>query len=307
VQPVRLAVEPTVLDDVDFDGIRELYRDAQSEHGSSAEDPPYDEIEVSTDRPSPSMVEPPPAVRVCVLGTVELEGAGEFKRPKSRELAVYLALHPSGVGEAELDEAMWPSTAGRLAASTRDSTVSVARTALGGPRRLLPAQMQGRDKRYQVSDEVGTDWAWFCQLHRQGRATREAAVLQDALRLVRGRPFEGVSSARTYNWVHTEGHLRQMEAEIGDAADLASSLLLADGQPVEARAAARRGLLADPYLERLWVRLMEVADALGDSQEVERIMDELDKVLELNGDFSCLHPQTLAAYQRFSRRQHLRS
>jgi two-component SAPR family response regulator len=98
-----------------------------------------------------------------------------------------------------------------------------------------------------------------------------------------------------------------MEAEIGDAADLAASLLLADGQPVEARAAARRGLLADPYLERLWVRLMEVADALGDSQEVERIMDELDKVLELDGDFSCLHPQTLAAYQRLSRRQRLRS
>jgi hypothetical protein len=52
---------------------------------------------------------------------------------------------------------------------------------------------------------------------------------------------------------------------------------------------------------------MEVADALGDSQEVERIMDELDKVLELDGDFSCLHPQTLAAYQRLSRRQRLRS
>jgi two-component SAPR family response regulator len=98
-----------------------------------------------------------------------------------------------------------------------------------------------------------------------------------------------------------------MEAEIGDAADLAASLLLADRRPVEARTAARRGLLADPYLERLWVRLMEVADALGDSQEVERIMDELDRILELDGDFSCLHPQTLAAYQRLSRRQHLRS
>jgi two-component SAPR family response regulator len=98
-----------------------------------------------------------------------------------------------------------------------------------------------------------------------------------------------------------------MEAEIGDAADLATELLLAEGQPVEARAAARRGLLADPYLERLWVRLMEVADMLGDSQEVERIMDELDKVLELNGDFSGLHPHTLVAYQRFSRRHRVRT
>jgi DNA-binding SARP family transcriptional activator len=308
VQPVRLAVEPTVLDDVDFDGIRELYREAQNEGGASASDPPYDQIDVSAERSSASPTEPQPAVRVCVLGTVELEGVGEFKRPKSRELAVYLALHPSGVGEAELDEAMWPSTGGRVVqASTRDSTVSVARTTLGGPARLLPAQGHGREKRYQLSDEVSTDWAWFCELHRRGRATRDVAILQLALQLVRGRPFEGVSSARTYCWVHTEGHVRQMEAEIGDAADLAASLLLANGQPVEARAAARRGLLADPYLERLWVRLMEVADALGDSQEVERIMDELDKVLELDGDFSCLHPQTLAAYQRLSRRQRLRS
>jgi two-component SAPR family response regulator len=147
----------------------------------------------------------------------------------------------------------------------------------------------------------------FCDLHRRGRAERDVAVLLQALELVRGRPFDGVSSARTYSWVHTEGHARQMEAEIGDAADLAAELLLADGQPVEARAVARRGLLADPYLERLWVRLMQVADVLGDSQEVERIMDELDKVLELNGDFSGLHPQTLVAYQRFSRRHRVRT
>jgi DNA-binding SARP family transcriptional activator len=306
IQPLRLAVEPTILGDAEFDGIESLYQVAQDTSGATAEEPPYDELEVSVER-TVSLPEAPP-VFVRVLGTIELDGVGEFRRPKSRELAVFLALHPSGVGEAQLDEAMWPSNTGRVvAASTRDSTVSVARTALGGPRRLLPAQVNGREKRYQVSNDVGTDWAMFCDLHRRGRAERDVAVLLQALELVRGRPFDGVSSARTYAWVHTEGHARQMEAEIGDAADLAAELLLADGQAVEARSAARRGLLADPYLERLWVRLMEVADALGDSQEVERIMDELDKVLELNGDFSGLHPQTLVAYQRFSRRHRVRT
>jgi DNA-binding SARP family transcriptional activator len=169
----------------------------------------------------------------------------------------------------------------------------------------LPAQVHGREKRYQVSTDVGTDWALFCELHRRGRAERDSAILGQALQLVRGRPFDGVLAARTYGWVHTEGHARQMEAEIGDAADLAAELLLAGGRAVEARAAARCGLLADPYLERLWVRLMEVADQLGDSQEVERIMDELDRVLELNGDFAGLHPQTLDAYERLSRRHRL--
>ena len=201
---------------------------------------------------------------------------------------------------------MWPSVGGRLVApSTRDSTVSVARTALGGPSRLLPAQGQSREKRYQVSDDVGTDWTLFCQLHRDGRAANDAGVLSQALELIRGRPFEGVIAGRTYGWVHTEGHARHIEAEVADAADLAAGLLLESGQAVEARWAARRGLIADPYVERLWVRLMEGADQLGDSQEIERLMDEMDVALDLEGDFSGLHPQTLAAYDRLSRRHRL--
>jgi hypothetical protein len=47
---------------------------------------------------------------------------------------------------------------------------------------------------------------------------------------------------------------------------------------------------------------MEAADALGESQEIERIMDEMDVVLELEADFTGLHPNTLAAYDRLSRR-----
>jgi DNA-binding SARP family transcriptional activator len=323
IHPLRLAIEPTVLTEVELAGVSQLYEIAQDDRGSTADQAPYDRIELSAERSlserlarldtgsssngdaAPELPSRPP-VLIGVLGTVEIDGGGEFKRAKSRELAVYLALHPGGVGEAELDEAMWPSQTGRLvAASTRDSTVSVARTALGGPGRLLPAQLQGREKRYQVSPDVGTDWALFCQLHRWGRASGDPARLRQALDLVRGRPFEGVLAARTYGWVHTEGHARHMEAEVGDAADLAAELLLASGQPVEARWAARRGLLADPYVERLWVRLMEAADQLGDSQEIERIMDEMDTVLELGGDFSSLHPQTLAAYDRLSRRHRL--
>jgi DNA-binding SARP family transcriptional activator len=312
------------------------------ESGATSDEPPYRDLAVTADRPPPSLAErlgrierpisdgasaapggpivalngnggasklrPPSAhpIWVSILGTVEIEGSSDFKRAKSRELAVYLALHPNGVGEAELDEALWPSGRGRLVApSTRDSTVSVARTALGGPTRLLPAQGHGREKRYQVSKDIGTDWSLFCQLHREGRAAEDASLLRQALQLVRGRPFEGVIAGRTYGWVHTEGHARHIEAEVADAAELAASLLLASGDAIEARSAARRGLMADPYVERLWVRLMEVADRLGDSQEIERIMDEMDVVLDLEGDFSGLHPHTLEAYDRLSRRRRL--
>jgi len=43
---------------------------------------------------------------------------------------------------------------------------------------------------------------------------------------------------------------------------------------------------------------------LGESLEIERIMDEMDVILELGGDFSGLHPNTLKAYDRLSRRRH---
>jgi DNA-binding SARP family transcriptional activator len=336
VNPLRVAVEPTVLDAAAAAAIAELLEIAEDDEGAALDDPPYDRIEISVERsaevsvlrgdghrrdarngtsahngahrhPRVEPAAPPevgdPPILVRVLGSVEVEGAAEFKRAKSRELVVYLAMHPNGVGEAELDEALWGSAGARVViSSTRDSTVSVARSALGGAARLLPAQGQGREKLYRLGPEVASDWSQFCTLHRYGRQHRSAAALHQALELVRGRPFEAVVSGRTFGWIHTEGHGRHIEAEVADAADLAAGLCLDAGDPIAARWAARRGLLAEPYTERLWVRLMEAADAVGESQEIERIMDEMDVVLELEGDFTGLHPNTLAAYDRLSRR-----
>jgi DNA-binding SARP family transcriptional activator len=326
INPLRLAVAPTVVDAETMADIAEILRVADDDGGASLEDPPYDTIELSVDRPLTARVDPAPRsepgrlvptipgpdlpdlgnppILVRVLGSVEVDGALECKRAKSRELVVYLAMHPNGVGESELDEALWGSNGGRIVlSSTRDSTVSVARTSLGGASRLLPAQGQGREKRYQFGPEVQSDWQQFCTLHRFGREQQSTAALHKALELVRGRPFEAVISGRTYGWIHTEGHGRHIEAEVADAADLAASLYLKAGDPLAARWAARRGLLAEPYTERLWVRLMEAADELGESQEIERIMDEMDIVLELGGDFTSLHPNTLAVYDRLSRRR----
>jgi hypothetical protein len=305
VDPIRLAVQPTILSSADLEDIGRLLDVADDDGGATLADEPYDAIELSGEGGEESLSALPTAVFIRVLGTVEVDGASEFRRAKSRELVVYLAMHPSGVGEAELDEAMWPSERGRVvAAATRDSTVSVARTAVGGPTRLLPAQGQGREKRYQLGPAVASDWAMFCVLNRQARASGQVNPLRQALELVRGRPFEGAVSGRSYGWIHTEGHGRHIEAEVADAADLAAGLYLKEGRPLDARWSARQGLTADALAERLWVRLMEAADALGESLEIERIMDEMDVVLELSGDFSGLHPNTLMAYDRLSRRRH---
>lgn len=96
--------------------------------------------------------------------------------------------------------------------------------------------------------------------------------------------------------------MHHMEAEIADAADLAAGLFLDTGQPLEARWAATQGLLAGPS-ERLWVRLMAAADALGEAQEVECLLAEIDTRLGLDGDFSQLHPDTISAYRLYSRQR----
>jgi DNA-binding SARP family transcriptional activator len=254
--------------------------------------------------------EPPPAtepaVGVQVLGPVEITGlAADFRRPQAREALVYLAMHRGGAAEHELDGALWPERPA-VKATTRDPVVSAARSAAGGPNRLPYAQGQGPDKRYRVTDQVGTDWDRFRRLHQRGRIDRDSGPLVTALDLVRGRPFADVLAGPGYGWLHLEGHLHAIEAEVVDAADLAAELLLAGGDARRARWAADRGLAASPYSERLWSRLMAVADALGEAQEVERILAEMDRRLDLGGDFGQLHPDTLAAYRRYSRRTRAR-
>lgn len=319
VPDLRVAVTPSVLPGPELAAVNQILSVALSGATAGPDTRPYRDL-ISGERcaPATTAASPtaatadragPPApgpthageVVVQVLGPIEIAGAGEFRRPHAREVAVYLAMHPRGVAEHQLDEAIWPERH-LVKATTRDPVVSSARAALGGPNRMPHAQGQGPDKRYRVTDRVGTDWQEFCLLHASGRRSRAIPPLREALGLVRGRPFADVVAGPGYDWLHLEGHLHHMEAEIVDAADLAAELFLEHGEAVVARWAANQGLLAGPYAERLWVRLMAVADALGEAQEVERILAEMDRRLDLEGDFDQLHPDTIDAYRRYSRR-----
>ncbi len=324
VPDLRITVTPSVLPGPDLTAINQILSVALSETAAGPDTPPYRDL-ISGERRSPAAaaaanpsatIVGPPVLRdeapvpgsipvgevvVQVLGPIEIAGAGDFRRPHAREVAVFLAMHPRGVAEHQLDEAIWPERH-LVKATTRDPVVSSARTAVGGPDRMPHAQGQGPDKRYRVTDRVGSDWEQFCLLHACGRRSRAIPPLREALSLVRGRPFADVTAGPGYDWLHLEGHLHHMEAEIVDAADLAAELLLEQGDPVVARWAANQGLRAGPYAERLWVRLMAVADALGEAQEVERILVEMDRRLDLEGDYDQLHPDTIDAYRRYSRR-----
>jgi len=299
---LRISVAPCLLAATEVSAMHQILDIALSAPSANPRLAPYDGL-ANPDLPPDEQACRSGEVLVRVLGPVEIDGTvSEFRRPHAREVAVYLAMHPRGAAEHQLDEAIWPARH-LVKATTRDPVISSARTALGGPERMLHARGQGPDKRYRTTEQVGTDWELFCELHRRGRRQRDVEVLQEALDLVRGRPFADVLAGPGYAWLHLEGHLHHLEGEIVDAADLACELLLGAGDPVAARRAANHGLLANPYAERLWVRLMAVADALGEAREVERILVEMDRRLDLEGDYTQLHPDTIDAYRRYSRRR----
>ncbi|MDQ6840213.1 MAG: hypothetical protein M3137_18245 [Actinomycetota bacterium] len=307
VPDLRITVSISVLPGPELTAINQILSVALSASGVGPDAEPYRDL-LSGSRRAQAGVNvagnsalADPDVVIQVLGSIEVDGAGEFRRPHAKELAVYLAMHPRGVAEHQLDEALWPERH-LVKATTRDPVVSSARTALGGHERMPYAHGQGPDKRYRITDQVGSDWSRFCERHAHGRRTRTLGPLSEALALVQGRPFADVVAGPGYGWLHLEGHLHHMEAEVVDAADLAGQLFMERGDPVAARWAANQGLLAGPYAERLWVRLMAVADALGEAQEVERILVEMDRRLGLDGDYAQLHPDTIDAYRRYSRR-----
>lgn len=309
IPQLRLALELTSLPADDLAALTEIVETALDTEGVTADDPPYSELESSTRPPVTSTVAGRPrlpedasgseSVRINVLGVVEFVGVDDFRRPRSQETTLYLAMHPQGVSEAQLDERIWPTRT--VPPSTRDPVISAVRAALGGVERFPHATSQGQQKIYRLSDQVKTDWSRFCASYRAGRQNDSVESLQAALDLVRGRPFGDLDGGPGYQWLHTEGHVRHMQAEIADCADLAAGMYLDRGQPIEARWAATRGLVADCHVERLWVRLMAAADALGEPHEVEQILAEMDIRMGLEGDFESLHPDTIAAYRQYSR------
>ncbi len=240
-------------------------------------------------------------VEVRVLGPVEVAGADEFESAKAEELVVFLALHRDPVDTDTLQEALWPGqppNAGRL-----HTTVWRARQALGDDpdgKAYLPKAKQGR---YRLSPAITCDLDRFHQ-HVQRARSKPAAAIENqrfALELVRGRPLSAVSGE--YAWALNEVHA--LEQDISDTAHRLAQLYLERDQPQEARWAAERGLLADPYCELLYRDLMLTAVATGNTAEVHAIMQRLRQVLEVdagaNDADDLLDPSTRDLYNELTR------
>jgi DNA-binding SARP family transcriptional activator len=239
-------------------------------------------------------------IEVAVLGPTEVRGlTASFSRSAALELTVYLALHPAGVLNDTWATALWPDRL--MAPATLHSTASAARRALG--RSTAGGEHLPRSHgRLQLARSVTTDWRRFQAL----ADSDDPDAWDEAVDLVRGRPFDGLQNAE---WTILEGIAAEVEDRVASLACRLADARLRRGRPSLAAAAARRGLAASPYDERLYRRLLLCADREGNPAGVERVMSEL--LAHLGGlglgpqgafDLAAVHPKTAALYSSLSRR-----
>jgi len=137
---------------------------------------------------------------------------------------------------------------------------------------------------------VTTDWQRF-QALAQGSTEEQRA----ALRLVRGQPFEGYDG----EWVHAEGHDRQIEAAIVDLALSVAERALDDGDDRLATEAVEAGLRAAPYEERLYRMGMRACAVRGATGEVRGYMRALKRLLDVDVEpEDHIQPETEQLYRR---------
>ena len=314
VAPHDIELQPLELSTDDIDAIAQLLADAADPTVVDADlaaldtfapEPPEAH---STNGHATITVEPTPeladaAVEVRVLGPVEVAGAADFVTAKAEELVVYLALHRNAVDIDTLHEVLWPGqapSAGRL-----HTTVYRARQALGEAPNATPYLPKANQGRYRLSSEVGSDLARFHEHLSRARSdpAHPAQELRAALELVRGQPLSATSA--DYAWATNEVHA--IEQDISDAAHRLAELYLEQDQPEEARWAAERGLLADPYSELLYRDLMLAAAAVGNTTEIHATMQRLRQISDFdaaaNDADDLLDPATTQLFATLTRQR----
>jgi transcriptional activator len=236
--------------------------------------------------PSPTAPDSPPTVpasaprespEVQVLGPVVVHGTASALTAKSVELVVYLACHPEGIHEERIKAALWPAREPRP--QTWLNRVSGTRKALGHSAHgalLLPwfELHVGR-----LDPSVQTDVDALVAARTRARFQEPpggAAILTEALEVVRGRPFD---MATGYEWAFTELHVAHAERVVVDVAHELAALTLALGDWRRALWATDVGLRACPASELLYQDRMRACAAAADRSGIESALRDLRRTL----------------------------
>jgi DNA-binding SARP family transcriptional activator len=222
-------------------------------------------------------------VQVNMLGPLEVDTPIKTKRATVRGIALYLALHRRPVQDSVLYARLFPDS---------EFNRHIMKSRMWEARRLLAGALEHVDQAWQVTDAVKTDWQRF-----QALAAGTFAQQQAALRLVRGRPFDGYEG----EWLQVEGHDRVIEAAIVDLALSVAERALAAGDDRAASEAAEAGLRACPYDERLYRVGMRASAARGATGEVRAYLTSLKTVLDIEIEpDDHIQPETEELYRQLT-------
>ncbi|MFE0938355.1 hypothetical protein ACFW4O_38125, partial [Streptomyces mutabilis] len=228
----------------------------------------------------------PHAPQIRVLGPIEVTGvAGTGHGPRLAQLATLLFFRPGRSAEtlcADMDPAN-PWSLSTLNARMQGLRRSLGNDPDGNP--YVPRRKSGQDP-YRLSPAVRCDWTRFLQLVERALPAGPAGLpdLEEALSLVRGRPFGGAPLP----WA--EPYQQEMTTRIVDVAHTVATYRTAPG-PHQDLGAARRvvatGLDADHTAELLyrdWCRLEHTAGNRHGLHtaitRIQQVNQELDCSLE---------------------------
>jgi LysM repeat protein len=191
-----------------------------------------------------------------LLGPVDIDNVGEVAaahRMRLTELAAYVSTHPHATA-TEIDDAMWPNRAMHDHSRVRDRSLAGLGAWLGPEE--TPAG--GLD----AARGITSDWRLWQGLVPADPSHAGTEHLEQALGLVRGRPFAGVHP-RHYVWAQA---LRaQMIFAITTAATELARRRLMEGRWAAAYDATVVGLTVEPGVEALWRLQVLATHELGDA------------------------------------------
>jgi DNA-binding SARP family transcriptional activator len=239
---------------------------------------------------------PAPMVRVKVLGPLQVLIAGQNIPVKSTRLRALLAVLAMSVGRSappdRLAAAIWGEDFPGDARRAVQLYIARLRGVLGaGTIRTTPTGYELQ------ADDV--DASRFVQLLEEAASEtdvkREIALLQEALRLWRGAPFEGIQAV----WLEQVEVPRLVERYLA-AVERRIDLEIAAGQSTQLVGQLRELTTRYPLRERFWGQLMTTlyrsgrqADALESYQRLYRLLAD-DLGLPPSAASQELHQQILA-------------
>ncbi|MBA3841943.1 MAG: hypothetical protein H0X39_04880 [Actinobacteria bacterium] len=238
---------------------------------------------------------PPPAVRISVLGPLRITGThkqGRRLRGATRELLAYLVLHPKGGHRDQIIETLWPDQPPDQGRNRLWRAAADARNHLGDS-----AVIRERDHYQLDRSQVTTDFDQLenalTELSRSDEAKKQSSWLEQALALFVGEPLAGSDLP----WAESEQ--RRLAALRADLLERAGRMRLESGDASGALALAEEAAAADSSNERPVQLAIEAEAALGRREAVveryERLRRNLDDQfgLEPNRDTKVLYRRLL--------------